>query len=63
MPCIIITFLIIIRREFRFQLPPSLSLEDVVSEIRKHTEMNHDTPFNLKWLDVEGKIRGREGRE
>ena len=44
-------------REFRFQLTPSLSLSDVVAEIRRHTDMSKDTPFNLKWLDVEGEWR------
>ena len=41
-------------REFRFHLTPSLSLEDVEAEIRRQTEISSDTPFNLKWLDVEG---------
>lgn len=43
------------RREFRFHLTPSLSLSDVAAEIRKQTDMTRDAPFNLKWLDVEGR--------
>ena len=46
-------------REFRFHLTPSLSLGDVAAEIRRQTDMSKDTPFNLKWLDVEGEgVRG-----
>ena len=49
------------RKECRFQLSPTLSVRDVVAEIRKQTGLHDETPFNLKWLDVEGKGEELEG--
>ena len=34
-----------------------------MAEIRKQTGLHDETPFNLKWLDVEGKGEGERGRE
>ena len=33
----------------------------MVAEIRKQTGLHDETPFNLKWLDVEGKGEELEG--
>ena len=32
-----------------------------MAEIRKQTGLHDETPFNLKWLDVEGKGEGERG--
>ena len=32
-----------------------------MAEIRKQTGLHDETPFNLKWLDVEGKGEGEKG--
>ena len=34
----------------------SQAIGDVVEELRKQCNLRHDTPFNLKYLDVEGCI-------
>ena len=34
-----------------------------MAEIRKQTGLQDETPFNLKWLDVEGKGEELEWRE
>ena len=33
-----------------------------MAEIRKQTGLHDETPFNLKWLDVEGKGEDERGR-
>ena len=46
---------VIYSKEYRFLLTPTQPLVGVVSEIRRQTGLKDDTPFNLKWLDVEGE--------
>ena len=42
------------RKEQRLFLTRNQTIGDVVEELRKQCNLRHDTPFNLKYLDVEG---------
>ena len=41
-------------RESRFYLDPRTPLEEARKELRSQCTLKSETPFNLKWLDVEG---------
>ena len=41
-------------RETRFYLDPRTPLEEVRKELRSQCALKAETPFNLKWLDVDG---------